>query len=82
LVEWPASSVDWNIVVFDWATWKIVKDSWFNIQVVNSQPAWDKVDVYYDNGTIYLFPNPEYVILTEDWNTLATENNDPLILES
>lgn len=82
LVEWPESAIDWNIAVFDWATWKIVKDSWFNIQVVNSQPAWSKVDVYYDNGTIYLFPNPEYVILTEDWNTLATENNDPLILEN
>lgn len=82
LVTWAASSTDWNIAVFDWATWKVIKDSWFNIQVVNSQPSWSKVDVYYDNWTIYLFPNPEYVILTEDWNTLATENNDPLILEN
>lgn len=27
-VIWPASSIDWDIVLFDWATWKIIKDSW------------------------------------------------------
>ena len=27
-VSWPASSTDWDIVLFDWATWKIIKDSW------------------------------------------------------
>ena len=27
-VVWPASSTDWDIVLFDWATWKIIKDSW------------------------------------------------------
>ena len=27
-VLWPASSTDWDIVLFDWATWKIIKDSW------------------------------------------------------
>ena len=27
-VIWPASSTDWDIVLFDWATWKIIKDSW------------------------------------------------------
>ena len=58
-VDWPASSVNWNIVVFDWATWKIIKDSWLNIQSTNDIsdiPAWANIcDVYYYNGTIYLF---------------------------
>lgn len=81
-VEWPASSVDWNIAVFDWATWKIIKDSWFNIQYTETHPTWDNVEVYYDNGTIYLYKPPVSVILTESWNTLTTENNDPLILEN
>ena len=27
-VIWPNSSTDWDIVLFDWATWKIIKDSW------------------------------------------------------
>ena len=27
-VIWPASSTDWDIVLFDWATGKIIKDSW------------------------------------------------------
>lgn len=82
MVEWPASSVDWNIAVFDWTSWKLIKDSWLNIQYTETQPTWDKVEVYYDNGTIYLYKPPVSEILAEDWNTLATENNDPLILEN
>ena len=27
-VTWPNSSTDWDIVLFNWATWKIIKDSW------------------------------------------------------
>ena len=27
-VIWPNSSTDWDIALFDWATWKIIKDSW------------------------------------------------------
>ena len=30
-VTWPASSTDWNVVLFDWTTWKIIKDSWVNL---------------------------------------------------
>lgn len=26
-VIWPASSTDWDVVLFDWATWKLIKDS-------------------------------------------------------
>lgn len=34
LVTWPASSTDWHLAVFDWATGKIVKDWW-------AIPVWD-----------------------------------------
>lgn len=27
-VTWPASSTDWNVVLFDGNSWKIIKDSW------------------------------------------------------
>jgi hypothetical protein len=27
-VTWPSSSTDADIALFDWATWKIIKDSW------------------------------------------------------
>lgn len=30
-VTWPASSTDWNVAVFDWCTWKAIKDSWKSI---------------------------------------------------
>lgn len=26
-VIWPNSSTDWNVVLFDWTTWKLIKDS-------------------------------------------------------
>lgn len=58
LVVWPATAVDNNIVVFDWATGKLIKDSWLNIQTTNSVPVWASIcDVYYNNGTIYLYIN-------------------------
>ena len=30
-VSWPASSTDWDIVLFDWATGKLIKDSWVQL---------------------------------------------------
>lgn len=27
-VEWPSSSTDGHLAVFDWATWKLIKDWW------------------------------------------------------
>ena len=57
-VEWPVSATNNNIAVFDWATGKLIKDSWLNIQTTNTVPVWASIcDVYYDNGTIYLYTN-------------------------
>lgn len=27
-VRWPNSSTDWDLVLFDWTTWKAIQDSW------------------------------------------------------
>lgn len=30
-VSWPASSTDWDVVLFDWVTGKLIKDSWVGL---------------------------------------------------
>lgn len=82
-VKGPVSSVDWHIAVFDWTTGKIIKDSWLNIQNVNTEPTWTRVDVYYNNWTIYLFSSLlGWAILAENWNFLVTEDDKDIVLES
>lgn len=27
-VTWPSSATNWHLAVFDWATWKLIKDWW------------------------------------------------------
>ena len=55
-VVWPSNSTDSHIAVFDWATGKLLKDSWLTIQVTNSVPTWASIcDVYYNGWTIYLY---------------------------
>lgn len=79
-VTWPNSSIDWNIVVFDWATGKIIKDSWLNIQVTSS-PSWSLCNVYYDNGTIYIEAIVESYLLLESGDFVLTEDWDKFIME-
>ena len=80
LVTWASSSTDWNIVVFDWATGKVIKDSWLNIQISNN-PSWSICDVYYDNWTIYLSARVESYLLLESWDDILTEWGDKFVLE-
>jgi hypothetical protein len=35
-VIWPSSSTDWHLAVFDWATWKLIKDGGAKTTVVNN----------------------------------------------
>ena len=79
-VDWPASSVDWNIVVFDGNTGKQIKDSWLNIVVTWTVPVGDLCSVYYNNGTIYLVI-PSYLWL-EDGDAILTESDDKFIMEN
>jgi hypothetical protein len=80
-VQWPASATDWNIAVFDWATGKLIKDSWISISVTSTQPSGDACEIYYDNGTIYFYVK-SFNILLENWNDISTEDwNNILVLE-
>lgn len=79
-VQWPASATDGNIALFDGATGKIIKDSWLNISITNTQPSWDACQIYYDNGTIYFYIQT-YHILLENGDDIATEWGDILVLE-
>ena len=36
-VNWPASSTDDNIATFDWATGKLIQDSWVSISDINTK---------------------------------------------
>lgn len=42
-VVWPSSSTDWHLAVFDWATWKLLKDWW-------AIPTW--VPAVWSNGQV------------------------------
>jgi hypothetical protein len=79
-VQWPASATDGNIALFDWATGKIIKDSWLSISVTNTQPSWDACQIYYDNGTIYFYIQT-YNILLENSDNISTEDGNILVLE-
>ena len=60
-VSWPASSTDWDVVIFDWTTWKLIKDgsvalstlsSWASLGATAIQP-WDDIsDLNNDSGFI------------------------------
>jgi hypothetical protein len=39
-VTWPASSTDWDVVLFDWATWKLIKDSGVTLWTAASKDTW------------------------------------------
>lgn len=79
--EWASSSSDGNIVVFDWNTGKVIKDSWLKIIVSNS-PTWDMCEVYYDNGIIYIKPASYNFIWLENWDAVLTEDWDKILAES
>lgn len=78
-VKWPASATDGNIALFDWATGKIIKDSWISISVTSTQPSWEECKIYYDNGTIYFYIET-YHILLENWNDISTEDGDNILV--
>lgn len=85
-VLWPSSSTDWNVAVFDWITWKLIKDSWKTIPTqasdVNALPSSTK---YWASLTVAI-DSSDYKVTTtlkdQDWNTLGTAQVIDLPLES
>ena len=53
-VTWPSSSTDADIALFDWATWKIIKDSWKKLS--NYQTALSTQTAYTTKGTATKVP--------------------------
>ena len=53
-VTWPSSSTDADIALFEWATWKIIKDSWKKLS--NYQTALSTQTAYSSKGTATKVP--------------------------
>ena len=53
-VTWPSSSTDADIALFDWATWKIIKDSWKKLS--NYQTALSTQTAYTSKGSATKVP--------------------------
>ena len=78
-VSWPASSTNENIAVFDWITWKLIKDSWKKLtdkQDVLAEGAfvdWDKtkLDWIAENANNYVLPAD----VVQDASYVHTDNN-------
>lgn len=83
-VVWPNSATDWNVVLFDWSTWKLLKDSWkaFTPAWIGALPSSTK---YWASITVSI-NTTDYKITTtlkdQDWNTLGTAQVIDLPLES
>ena len=62
-VVWPNSSTNWNVVLFDWNTWKQIKDSWKALPTKTS-------DLNNDSGFITNAVNnlTNYYLKTELYN--------------
>ena len=45
-VSWPASSTDWDLAIFDWATGKLIKDSWVSLADYQEKlTAWTNIQI-------------------------------------
>lgn len=82
-VVWPNSSTDWNVVLFDWATGKLIKDSWKAFTaagiwaLADSTKYWKTLDLSIDSTTYVVTAT----LKDQDWTTLSTDTID-LPLES
>ena len=77
-VVWPSSATDWHLALFDWATWKLIKDggvvpTWFNPanagsanQILVKTAAWYQWKTWNVNS----FPIPD--IWDNMWGIIAS----------
>ena len=80
-VVWPNSSIDEDVAVFDWATWKIIKDSWVKLSSKLDASALSDTNYWWAwNGDTTHTPtkNAIYTKLhtmdVEIWNKAADNN--------
>lgn len=73
-VTWPASSTDGNLAVFDWVTWKLIKDGW---AVPTSFAPWWTATTWYvvtktANGYEWAAPSGWDVVVSSDSDNVLT----------
>lgn len=69
-VVWPASSTNWHLAVFDWATWKIIKDWWL---VPTGVPSWwTNWDVLTNVSGTPTWAAPSWWIINDTTGTTST----------
>ena len=84
-VIWPVSATDWHLAVFDWATWKIIKDGWAipssNTKTFylsgssDTTTAQEAYDWYADgNNPIIVFWWNEYLFYSYDGTNMIFRN--------
>jgi hypothetical protein len=73
-VSWPASSTDWDVVIFDWSTGKLIKDwsvalstlsSWASLAATAIQP-WDDISDL-NNDVWYITSAPVSSVNSQTW---------------
>ena len=70
-VNWPASSVDWDVVVFDWTTWKLIKDGSVALSTLSAwASAWATAVQPWDIGTAAACNTG-----TSSWNVPILDSN-------
>ena len=70
-VNWPASSVNWDVVVFDWTTWKLIKDGSVALSTLSAwASAWATAVQPWDIGTAAACNT-----WTSSWNVPILDSN-------
>lgn len=70
-VSWPASSVDWDVAIFDWATWKLIKDGSVALSTLSAwASAWATAVQPWDIGTAAACNT-----WTSSWNVPILDSN-------
>ena len=66
-VNWPASSTDWHLAVFDWASGKAIKDGWAVPTVPTNVSSFNNDSWYLTSSTW---------VTSVNWNTWAVTVNE------
>ena len=70
-VFWPASSTDWDVAVFDWNTWKLIKDGSVALSTLSAGAAlWATAVQPWDIGTAAACNT-----VTSSWNVPILDSN-------
>lgn len=69
-VVWPNSSTDGHLAVFDWATWKLIKD-WWSVPTWFNPWTWTTWQVLKKTNDWYWWANESWAVTSVNWQTWA-----------